>query len=446
VLDLVGAVVDRAGVFHVVAREGLLVSHGPDPADGFHARVLPLTRPRAIFARGLALAVVDESGRAALSVDSGEHWAAHASGGVGAPVACWMDRTGEVFAVGCGVLRRSAGGAWTNMPLPEGVDLTAISGDNRGNVFAVGRQGVLLRSIDGGESWDDVHLEAHTEFDGSWVVVRRGPVTGVWGFADGRVAVVGPEGSASMSEDAGVLWVPGQTDTDVWLHDLWSPDDRSVHACGYGSLLLSTNGGSSWTTVKKSREANISRITGNKAGRRYALGPPDRLFAGRTTKPYWVEVILPTPQPLADVAAGPGGVVVLVGEKGTILRSEDSGNAFVMVESPTTRDLRAVYAYPPLFVAVGAGGTVIRSEDNGVTWSAVGTPARDALDDVWVMDDEVYAVGEGGVVIWSIDQGLSFLLEPAGVDMPLRRVRGTKKHVWVVGHDGADGVVLRHVR
>lgn len=70
-----------------------------------------------------------------------------------------------------------------------------------------------------------------------------------------------------------------------------------------------------------------------------------------------------------DIARAAGDVLVAVGERGHILRSEDQGDTWTQVPSPTRTFLSAVACTGATCWAVGHLATILKSEDSGATWS-----------------------------------------------------------------------------
>jgi photosystem II stability/assembly factor-like uncharacterized protein len=110
-----------------------------------------------------------------------------------------------------------------------------------------------------------------------------------------------------------------------------------------------------------------------------------------------------------------------VGEGGVIIRSEDSGNTWSTLVSPTTEDLRDVRTFGAFLeddgfvVAVGTDGTVLRSADAGDTWTVQYLPSGADFNGVDFNDEAAnggygIAVAEGGHIYKSTDDGLTWTL------------------------------------
>ncbi|WP_170959096.1 YCF48-related protein [Magnetospirillum sp. 15-1] len=104
-----------------------------------------------------------------------------------------------------------------------------------------------------------------------------------------------------------------------------------------------------------------------------------------------------------------GASLIAVGERGTVLRSDDDGGTWSAAMPATTRTLTALaFGRDGTGVAVGHGGTLLRTADDGRTWQAVEVPAagRDSLLGVVALGDGRFiAHGAFGLFLLSDDAG-----------------------------------------
>jgi len=90
-----------------------------------------------------------------------------------------------------------------------------------------------------------------------------------------------------------------------------------------------------------------------------------------------------------------------VGENGTILKSTDAGDSWVLKESGTGEWLWSVsFANDRHGVAVGTGGTILRTRDGGKTWEAEESNTSGTLYSVSMTGEgSATVVGENGVIL-----------------------------------------------
>jgi photosystem II stability/assembly factor-like uncharacterized protein len=118
------------------------------------------------------------------------------------------------------------------------------------------------------------------------------------------------------------------------------------------------------------------------------------------------------------------GRLVLVGERGHVLLSDDEGGAWRQVDAPTRATLTAVAAAGDAVVAVGHDGVVLASDDQGASWRRVreepfspdnvgsdsnGSPLLDVL---FLDDRRVLAIGAYSLMLFSDDAGATWRTEP----------------------------------
>ena len=111
---------------------------------------------------------------------------------------------------------------------------------------------------------------------------------------------------------------------------------------------------------------------------------------------------------LLDGAAA-GSRLVVVGERGHILLSDDSGASWSQAEVPTRALLTAVHMHDErVGWAVGHDAMILRTRDGGETWTMVHRAPEEELPllDVWFRDERTgFAVGAYGYFLATADGG-----------------------------------------
>ncbi len=104
-----------------------------------------------------------------------------------------------------------------------------------------------------------------------------------------------------------------------------------------------------------------------------------------------------------------GSAVVAVGERGTIVRSQDSGKAWTRVSSPVHATLTGVsFADATHGWAVGHDGAILNTSDGGHTWAlqfSTGKKETSLLDVLALDRQRVIAVGGFGAFYFTSDGG-----------------------------------------
>ena len=212
-----------------------------------------------------------------------------------------------------------AQGSWDHVDrLPVYADLLAVDMVDQALIVAVGRNGVIRRSVDSGTSWNTIESPTRADFRGVSFVH---PVAGV---------AVGTGGMIVRTIDAGASWTDRPSGTSADLNGVASVKDTIVAVGAEGTMLRSLDWSASWVVLPTITSVDL-----------YAI----RFVDGSET----------------GVAVGDGGVV---------LRSDDAGATWrVMREGE--EDFRAVSLLDSLnWFVVADGGEMIVSDDGGESWTS----------------------------------------------------------------------------
>ena len=135
----------------------------------------------------------------------------------------------------------------------------------------------------------------------------------------------------------------------------------------------------------------------------------------------------------------PEGRLIILGEAGTILASQDAGKTWSAVASPYKGSLfGGVVADDGAVVAFGLRGRIFRSTDAGTTWKAVDNPSvATLLGGSKLPDGALVIAGNGGTVLVSRDNGQSFVpLATGSTKAFAKAVLGPANAVILVGETG----------
>lgn len=181
---------------------------------------------------------------------------------------------------------RDANGTWQTADSGTEERLLSVDANDDGLAIAVGTFGTLLRSTDGGATWQPVdynlaerieggyepHLnDVHVADDGtitvvgefslvvrstdggdSWSIVHRDEVTlfGLQIRGDGTGYAVGQQGTVLRSEDAGATWTALDTGINANLLGVASSPDGTIVVPGMRHMIISEDSGRSWHRIE----------------------------------------------------------------------------------------------------------------------------------------------------------------------------------------------------
>lgn len=229
--------------------------------------------------------------------------------------------------------------------------------------------------------------------------------------AGGRVVAVGERGIVVLSEDGGRTWLQAETPTSVTLTTVRFADPMHGWAVGHGGVVLATqDGGKTWIRQLDGRRvAQIILDAARTAGDANAIRDAERLQADGPDKPLLDLLVIDTKRLLAVGAYGialgsedggktwsswtarlpnpkslhiytarkRGSRLVLTGEQGLLMMSNDAGGSFNLIATPYKGSFfTAELPDDQTIVLAGLRGTALRSVDGGANWSSLTTPMQ----------------------------------------------------------------------
>lgn len=216
--------------------------------------------------------------------------------------------------------------------------------------------------------------QAYTSLDGKTWTQQNSTVTSdlraaAWG---GNYLAVGAGGTIVFSADA-LTWVTKSSGTTNRLNGLATNLAGTYVAVGaQGTITTSTDGGLTWATTTSGTTQDLSAVTyGASPGAFIAVGANGTLLTSADGKA-WQAMALPTSADLRGISYALVGLTiptyVALGANGTLLTSSDAVT-WTQRTTGTSMGLNAA-SYTSRLVVVGDAGTILTSDDYGVTWQA----------------------------------------------------------------------------
>ena len=258
-----------------------------------------------------------------------------------------------------------AGKTWIDLPLPACKGLSAVQFVNAEVGVAVGSDGTILRTTDGGQNWlfvastDGFRYLSGVAFSDE----QNGTIVGGYSGGGGGIML--------RTTDGGESWFQQQCPTSNSLLSVcFSGADQGIAVGAAGTIVRTTNGGEHWFvqssgTTRRLRDicfsdANHGTIVGEDSGRGVALRTSD----GGIT---WTSVHIEGPV-LNAVCFADNSTGWTVGVGGWMCKTTDGGLSWKRLTSGTCRSLCSVhFVNSEIGWVVGEGGTILRTTNGGTT-------------------------------------------------------------------------------
>lgn len=283
-----------------------------------------------------------------------------------------------------------------SMPLAATRSVMLDVAESRARAVIVGERGHILVS------------ESRSEWRQVEGVPTRVTLTGVAAAGD-KVWAVGHEGSILHSADGGLSWVVQRHDDRLpgadpeaefdprhgapLLDVLFLDESRGFAIGAYSQMLRTDDGGSHWQEVSllvDEPPAAAEQEAAEADGDQWTFDA-DELMLDEEADPH-----------LNGIARSPDGVLIVVAERGSAFRSADDGVSWQRIQLPYDGSMFGVVSLGPgHFLAYGLRGHVQESRDGGNSWELLDTGTQLSLmGGAALPDGGVLLVGANGALLF----------------------------------------------
>jgi len=303
----------------------------------------------------------------------------------------WRFFSGLVLAL-CALV--SARSAETSEPAPLAAKSLLLAVARAGDrLVAVGDRGHVVVSTDNGRTW------------AQRLTPTRAMLTGV-SFADARHGwAVGHDGVILATSDGGESWTRQDRGDDlesIYLDVLFLDAQRGFITGAYGQCRSTVDGGKTWRPLEPdSAEIHYNRIAADANGRLYLAGESGTLLISSDEGQTWRASAVPYDGSLFTIVPLGDRTLVVAGLRGHILTSHDHGARWEPHHSDTpVLIMSGVRLAGGTLALAGQGGNFFVSRDDGrsfTNWKPAGFSTGIA-DLVETADGALVTVGEAGAV------------------------------------------------
>lgn len=243
-----------------------------------------------------------------------------------------------------------------------------------------------------------------------------------------RIVAVGERGIVLLSDDSGKNWRQVTTPVSITLTAVRFVDSLNGIAVGHAGTVLTTNdAGQTWVRRLDGREiAKIALASALKSGDTASRKSANRLLDDGPDKP------------LLDVLAVDEKHALVVGAYGLALGTEDGGKTWstwrTRIDNPQELHLYAIRQRRNVIVIAGEQGLLLRSDDAGRTFKRLAPPYKGSFFTVELPNDRVIiAAGLRGNVWRTEDDGATWtqLPTPMSASITASAVRSDGTTVFV---------------
>ena len=309
------------------------------------------------------------------------------------------------------ILVSSDGTTWKQSEVPTRSTLTAVAAVDA-NVWAVGHDGVIVHSADGGEHWQMQRKDPwHAPVGNADSDPRQGaPLLGVL-FTDAKHGfAVGAYSLALRTDDGGEHWQeitvapPPKDDADA--ADAGGAADNAKADAGQGS---DQSGGGKWTfnqsqlKIGQEPTPHLNAITRTGSGALFIVGERGAAFRSRDVGATWQRLQLPYDGSMFGVIGYEADHVLAFGLRGHVFESTDLGDHWTQVATGTELSLMGGTALPDDGAAiVGANGIVLTRAKGGEPLASHVDLSADTIAEVLPLGDsgDLLLAGENGVSVY----------------------------------------------
>ncbi|HEY7315593.1 MAG TPA: YCF48-related protein, partial [Gemmataceae bacterium] len=301
--------------------------------------------------------------------------------------------------------------------------------DNREG-WAIGDEGVIWHTIDGGKHWERQPSGVRASLRGlhfldpftGWVVGREELPNGA-----------GTAGVVLYTKDGGIKWQRVMLNMLPGLNRVRFVGEQSGYKIGYlvgdgndthpSGVFLTTDSGRSWQPVPGARSASWLAAAFDANGEGALAGAWNRLATVRKDRVFQVNMDTLGGRSLRDLQLR-GDDAIAVGQGGLVLRSTRTrGSTWDYVTNlklpenvRRAWDFHAVHGVGSHYWIVGRPGSVaLHSEDRGQKWEVVRIGQPLPLNGIYFTDEKHgWAVGEFGTIAATSDGGKSWQVQHRG--------------------------------
>ena len=330
---------------------------------------------------------------------------------------------------------------WGAAPVGPGITVRGLAATSATAVWAVGDNGAIRASTDGGTTAGGWSSRTFTDQAGG-PSATQDELRGINALDANSLVAFGLEGRVVATSD-GTAWRDISLPVAIDVADVAIISDTTMVVVGDGRIYRTTNATNAaptWNLVyNTSGYPSLGSVDFLDASTGAVVGGEGLLLRSSDGGASWSTESVDTSVEMHGVryTSATGTSVVAVGHSGSIVRSTDSGANWDF-EIGTNATFEDVSSASGTTWRVGSDGAVERSDDLGVTWSPQTSNTNADLNGVRALSaTSAVAVGRGGVVIQTSNGGTTWTQRASTTTAELRAVDSLGSLAMAVATDGS---------
>jgi photosystem II stability/assembly factor-like uncharacterized protein len=269
------------------------------------------------------------------------------------------------------------GSSWDTTVSGVSNNLSAVATIGDMTVIAAGDAGTGVRSSDAGQTWNQVLVET------------GGNITGISITPDATGWMCSDNGGILRSVDAGQSWLPQATLSGATLRSCQFVNDTVGFVLGQFSVGASfpivyrtTNRGGNWNPTYPPTTSNLNKVFFTSETDGFVVGDGGLIMRTTDAGASWVTLTSGVGASLHDCLFTDHLTGYVCGDSGVIRMTEDAGTTWSGISNGTTANLRAITMSNTNLLAGGDGAIMVESKvhqnniyyDLSNSWNLVSLP------------------------------------------------------------------------
>ncbi len=288
-------------------------------------------------------------------------------------------------------LKRSS---WKSIDCPVIADLNGVTFINDSIGFACGTNSAIIKTKDGGKSWNAVHYK---DSSATYYDIK---------FFNSRIGIiVGEKGAILLSENGGANWFPVKSDVSESLFGIKLLPNSNIGFIvgGNGIILKTIDSGLNWKRVLSPSRNLLYSLDFISKTEGFAVGWNGELLKTMDQGDTWNKMDQLSYSYFRDIRFANNDLGIIVGGGGEIFRTSNGGANWEKISSGTISGLYSIsFLDEKNGLVLGTKGGIYVTDDGGENWKSTSSGRFEALTQASVLPSKkVVVVGYNGAILLS---------------------------------------------